>query len=313
MTVKTKLVANGSSYRLAGAIGGSVASGLTSAGTTQGTAFAMSIDDTQVFTTVGSGTGAIFAQTYGPNDSIVIINNGANALTVYPATGGMVNGGSANAGIAVPVGVLGLFVTPDGLNWWTVVTVAVGNITGLGAGVAAALAVAVGSVGAFLVNGGVLGTPSSGTLTNATGLPVSTGIAGFGTGIATALAINVGTSGSPVVSGGALGTPSSGTLTNATGLPNAGLLHSSMTIGSTSISLGATVSTFAGVTLTGPTFTTPALGTPASGTLTSCTGLPVSSGISGFGTGNATALGNTAGGAGGFALVSSMPAGIWGA
>lgn len=43
-------------------------------------------------------------------------------------------------------------------------------------------------------------------------------------------------------------------------------------------------------TLTSPTLTTPALGTPASGVLTSCTGLPISSGVSGLGTGVATFL-----------------------
>ena len=88
-----------------------------------------------------------------------------------------------------------------------------------GTGVVTALGVNTGTAGAFVVNGGALGTPSSGTLTNTTGLPISTGVSGLGTGVATALAIAVGSAGAPVVFNGALGTPSSGTLTNATGLP----------------------------------------------------------------------------------------------
>ena len=43
-------------------------------------------------------------------------------------------------------------------------------------------------------------------------------------------------------------------------------------------------------TLTSPTMTAPALGTPASGTMTNVTGLPVTTGISGLGTGVATFL-----------------------
>lgn len=51
----------------------------------------------------------------------------------------------------------------------TTITPAVGSITGLGTSVATALAVNVGTAGAFVVSGGALGTPSSGVATNLTG------------------------------------------------------------------------------------------------------------------------------------------------
>lgn len=47
-----------------------------------------------------------------------------------------------------------------------------------GTGVLTALGINTGSAGAFVVNGGALGTPSSGTLTSCSNLPLSTGVTG---------------------------------------------------------------------------------------------------------------------------------------
>lgn len=57
-----------------------------------------------------------------------------------------------------------------------------------GTGVATALGVNIGSAGAFTTFNGAGGTPSSITLTNATNLPISTGVSGLGTNVATFLA-----------------------------------------------------------------------------------------------------------------------------
>lgn len=97
-----------------------------------------------------------------------------------------------------------------------------------------------------LFSGGALGTPSSGTLTNATGLPISTGVSGLGSNVATFLATptsaNLASAVSDETGSGALvfanspsltspnlNTPSSVVLTNATGLPTAGLVDNAVT------------------------------------------------------------------------------------
>jgi len=120
MAIKQKLISMGLSPRLAQVVTGTISPPLTATGSDQGHALAMSWDDVQLFGTVASSTGAIFAQAYGACDMVTVINAGANALTVYPASGGAINGGSTNAGVSVSSGATAVFQTVDGLNWWGV-------------------------------------------------------------------------------------------------------------------------------------------------------------------------------------------------
>lgn len=176
------------------------------------------------------GSGGVITFNSAPSTPDITITHSADTLTFA--------GGTIALGTATATGGLTGDVTGNVSGNAGTVTNGV-YTTDLGTSVLTALGVAVGSAGAIVVNGGALGTPSSGTLTNATGLPVSSGISGLGTGVATALAVNTGSAGAFVVLNGALGTPSSGTLTNCGSLPISGLTASTSTaIGVGSVELG---------------------------------------------------------------------------
>ena len=171
----------------------------------------------------------------------------------------------------------------------------------------------------------VLGTPTSVTLTNATGLPVSTGISGLGTNVATFLATpssanlasaltdKTGTgsnvfANSPSLTTPYLGTPAAGVLTNCSGLPIDGGTAGTLPVlrGGT----GTTTSTGSGnvVLSNSPTLVTPALGTPASGVMTNVTGVPLTTGITGV-----LAVGNGGTGTGAFATGTLIKGNLTGA
>jgi len=94
----------------------------------------------------------------------------------------------------------------------------------------------------------------------------------------------------PTLTTPALGTPASGVMTNVTGLPLTTAVTGTLPVANGGTGVVTSTGTGNTVLSTSPTLVTPVLGTPTSATLTNATGLPISTGVSGLGTGVATFL-----------------------
>lgn len=105
-----------------GSVGGlasdaTVAVGLVAAGSIQGDALAITADFNQLGT-VALDTGVILP-TAVAGKRMVVRNDGVNAVDIYPATGGQIDGGGANAPLILAAGGVATLWSADGTDWFS--------------------------------------------------------------------------------------------------------------------------------------------------------------------------------------------------
>ena len=242
-------------------------------------------------------TAANFA-VYSPpvSKQYIIWNNSAYTATIYNSTV-IGNTTAAGTGVAIASGDR-VVVFSNGTNFYDVKA---NSITGT-------LAIANGGTGQTTANAAFNAlapsqTGNSGKYLTTNGTNTSWDAIDISTADITGVL--------PAANGGTGVNNSTRTITLGGNLTTSGAFNTTLTAtNTTSITLPTTgtLATLAGAetlynkTLNSPVLTTPQLGVPASGTLTNCTGLPLATGITGFGTGAITALGNNVGSAGAFVV-----------
>lgn len=97
----------------------SITTGITAAGSTQGTATALT-KEINVVSTVSSGANGVVLPTAVAGIVLIVNNTSANTLNVYPATGGAVNSGSTNTAYSHVSGASIQYYATSGTQWYTV-------------------------------------------------------------------------------------------------------------------------------------------------------------------------------------------------
>lgn len=95
---------------------------LTAAGSTQANALAITAD-VNVCTTVAASTGVrlpAYTNSGDDGESMIIVNGGANSLSIYPASGSKINNLSADAAYALAAGKSVEVIRVSATQWVTV-------------------------------------------------------------------------------------------------------------------------------------------------------------------------------------------------